>query len=332
MTSSIEIYQSDDGQVQLQLRLEQDSLWLTQAQMAELFETSSDNISLHLKNIYQEGELQEQSTTEDFSVVRQEGKRQVQRRIKHYNLDAIISVGYRVSSNRATQFRIWATRTLKQHLIEGYTINQRRLEERGVEFEQAIALLSRTLANQQLVSDEGEAVLAVINDYARSWSLLQGYDEQSLTSLTNKQNNMLALELEDVLVAIAELKKMLIKKGEATELFGQLRGGGLASALATIEQGFGDELFYPNVASRAAHLLYFVIKNHPFADGNKRTGSFLFLWYLRVNQHLLAKPVEQLINDNTLVALALLVAESLPDQKELMIRLVEHFILLKSDS
>lgn len=332
MTNNIEIYQADDGQVQLQLRLEQDSLWLTQAQMAELFETSSDNISLHLKNIYQEGELQEQSTTEDFSVVRQEGKRQVQRRIKHYNLDAIISVGYRVSSNRATQFRIWATRTLKQHLIEGYTINQRRLEERGVEFEQAIALLSRTLANQQLVSDEGEAVLAVINDYARSWSLLQGYDEQSLTSLTNKQNNMLALELEDVLVAVAELKKMLIKKGEATELFGQLRGGGLASALATIEQGFGDELFYPNVASRAAHLLYFVIKNHPFADGNKRTGSFLFLWYLRVNQHLLAKPVEQLINDNTLVALALLVAESLPDQKELMIRLVEHFVLLKSDS
>lgn len=332
MTNSIEIYQSDDGQVQLQLRLEQDSLWLTQAQMAELFETSSDNISLHLKNIYQEGELQEQPTTEDFSVVRQEGKRQVQRRIKHYNLDAIISVGYRVSSNRATQFRIWATRTLKQHLIEGYTINQRRLEERGVEFEQAIALLSRTLANQQLVSDEGEAVLAVINDYARSWSLLQGYDEQSLKSLTKKQNDMLALELDDVLVAIAELKKTLIAKGEATELFGQVRGDGLASALATIEQGFADELFYPNVASRAAHLLYFVIKNHPLADGNKRTGSFLFLWYLRVNQHLLAKPVEQLINDNTLVALALLVAESLPDQKELMIRLVEHFILLKSDS
>jgi len=135
MTNNIEIYQTDDGQVQLQLRLEQDSLWLTQAQMAELFETSSDNISLHLKNIYQEGELQEQPTTEDFSVVRQEGKRQVQRRIKHYNLDAIISVGYRVSSNRATQFRIWATRTLKQHLIEGYTINQRRLQERGVEFE-----------------------------------------------------------------------------------------------------------------------------------------------------------------------------------------------------
>lgn len=143
---------------------------------------------------------------------------------------------------------------------------------------------------------------------------------------------MHAIELQDALTAIAQLKQALIAKGEATALFGQVRGEGLASALATIEQGFGDELFYPNVASRAAHLLYFVIKNHPLADGNKRSGSFIFLWYLRLNQHLLARPVEQLINDNTLVALALLVAESQPDQKELMIRLIEHFILLRTDS
>ncbi|HZJ97412.1 MAG: virulence protein RhuM/Fic/DOC family protein [Alcaligenaceae bacterium] len=329
MKQQIQIFTSPDGQAQFSVALEQDTVWLSQAQMAELFDTSTDNISLHLKNIYQESELNENSTTEDFSVVRQEGKRQVQRHIKHYNLDAIISVGYRVSSKRATQFRIWATQILKQHLVEGYTLNQRRLQERGIEFEQALTLLSRTLANQQLVNTEGEAVLLVINDYARSWSLLQGYDEQSLSSSTNRQSDMQRLELNDVFTAIAELKKALIAKGEATELFGQLRGEGLASALATIEQGFGDELFYPNVASRAAHLLYFVIKNHPFADGNKRTGSFLFLWYLRVNQHLLNKPVEQLVNDNTLVALALLVAESLAEQKELMIHLVEHFILLK---
>ena len=329
MKQQIQIFTSPDGQAQFSVALEQDTVWLSQAQMAELFDTSTVNISLHLKNIYQESELNENSTTEDFSVVRQEGKRQVQRHIKHYNLDAIISVGYRVSSKRATQFRIWATQILKQHLVEGYTLNQRRLQERGIEFEQALTLLSRTLANQQLVNTEGEAVLLVINDYARSWSLLQGYDEQSLSSSTNRQSDMQRLELNDVFTAIAELKKALIAKGEATELFGQLRGEGLASALATIEQGFGDELFYPNVASRAAHLLYFVIKNHPFADGNKRTGSFLFLWYLRVNQHLLNKPVEQLVNDNTLVALALLVAESLAEQKELMIHLVEHFILLK---
>lgn len=155
----------------------------------------------------------------------------------------------------------------------------------------------------------------MISDYARSWSLLQGYDEQQLAELNIKQPGMHSLGLEEALKAIGELKQTLIAKGEATELFGQVRGDGLTSALATIEQGFGDELFYPNVATRAAHLLYFVINNHPLADGNKRCGSFLFLWYLRRNSALLARPVEQLINDNTLVALALLVAETLPDQK-----------------
>ncbi len=324
--SNIVIFESGDQPVQV--RLEGETVWLTQAQMAELFDTSTDNISLHLKNVYTDNELHESATTEDFSVVRQEGTRQVKRQLKHYNLDAIISVGYRVSSARATQFRIWATNTLRQHLVEGYTLNQQRLREHGIAFEQALDLLSRTLANQQLVNAEGEAVLGVIADYARSWSLLQGYDEQSLTGQTARQGGMQPLNLDDVLAAIAQLKMELIAKGEATELFGQVRGDGLASAIATIEQGFGDELFYPNVASRAAHLLYFVIKNHPLADGNKRTGSFLFLWYLRLNQHLLARPVERLINDNTLVALALLVAESKPEQKALMVKLVEHFVLL----
>jgi prophage maintenance system killer protein len=325
----VQIFTSADGQAHLQVALEQESVWLSQAQMAQLFDTTPENILMHLKNIFNDEELAEQATTKDFSVVRQEGTRQVRRRIKHYSLDAIISVGYRVSSKRATQFRQWATRVLKDHLVDGYTLNQRRLAERGVEFEQAVSLLSRTLANQQLVTEQGHAVVQVISDYARSWSLLQGYDEQNLQEQNAHQTDMRALALDDVLAAIAQLKATLIAKGEATELFGQLRGEGLASAIATIEQGFGDEWFYPNVASRAAHLLYFVIKNHPLADGNKRSGSFLFLWYLQLNQHLLARPVEQLINDNTLVALALLVAESLPKQKELMVRLVEHFVLLR---
>lgn len=342
----VQIFTSADGQAQLQVALEHDTLWLSQAQMGELFDTTPENVLMHLKNIFNDGELAEPATTKDFLVVRQEGARQVRRRIKHYSLDAIISVGYRVSSRRATQFRQWATRVLQAHLVEGYTLNQRRLAERGIEFEQAVSLLSRTLANQQLVNDQGRAVLQVIGDYARSWSLLQGYDEQSLQEQNTRQTDMRALELGDVLAAIAQLKATLMAKGEATELFGQLRGDGLASAIATIEQGFADDWFYPNVASRAAHLLYFVIvyrmccmqrahgcagaaKNHPLADGNKRSGSFLFLWYLQLNQHLLARPVEQLINDNTLVALALLVAESLPEQKELMVRLVEHFVLLR---
>jgi len=328
----IRIFTSNDGQPQLEVALEQETAWLSQAQMGELFDTTPENVLTHLQNIFKDEELIEQATTKKSLVVRQEGKRQVRRRIKHYNLDAIISVGYRVSSKRATQFRQWATQVLKDHLVQGYTLNQRRLTERGIEFEQAVNLLSRTLTNQGLVSSEGEAVARVISDYARSWSLLQGYDEQQLAEVGIKQLDMQPLELDEALKAIGELKRILIAKGEATELFGQLRGDGLTSALATIEQGFGDELFYPNIATRAAHLLYFVIKNHPLADGNKRCGSFLFLWYLRRNASLLAKPVEQLINDNTLVALALLVAESLPDQKTLMIRLIEHFILLKESA
>ena len=329
MTNPIEIYQTHDQQIEIKLDLTLETLWLTQRQMAEVFDKDVRTINEHLKNIFKEQELTKELSIRKFRIVQQEGKRQVNREVEHYNLDAIFSVGYRVSSKKGTQFRQWATRTLRQHLLAGYTLNQQRLQQRGVEIEQALSLLSSTLQNQQLVSESGEAVLAVISDYARSWSLLQAYDEQSLTDSQQKQMAMQALELDSVLEAIAELKKELIAKGEATELFGKLRGDGLASAIATIEQGFGDELFYPNVASRAANLLYLVIKNHPLADGNKRTGSFLFLWYLRLHQHLLAKPVEHLINDNTLVALALLVAESQPEQKELMIRLAEHFILLK---
>lgn len=325
----IQIFTSQDGEAQLEVALDRDTVWLNQAQMADLFAKDVRTVSEHIGNVYSEGELEREATVRKSRIVRQEGVRQVRREIDHYNLDVIISVGYRVKSQRGVQFRQWATRILKEHLVRGYTLNQRRLVERGVEFEQALDLLRRTLANQGLATPEGEAVASVISDYARSWSLLQGYDEQALGELGISQSDMRSLALEEALRAIGELKQTLIIKGEATELFAQLRGDGLSSALATIEQGFGDELFYPNVASRAAHLLYFVIKNHPLADGNKRCGSFLFLWYLRRNQHLLARPVEQLINDNTLVALALLVAESLPDQKTLMIRLVEHFVLLK---
>lgn len=324
--NNIVIFES--GERSVEVRLEGETVWLSLQQLAELFGRDKSVISRHLKNIFDTNELERESVVAKNATTAADGKIY---QVEYYNLDAIISVGYRVNSTRATRFRQWATGVLRQHLVAGYSLNQQRLKERGIAFEQALDLLSRTLANQQLVSTEGEAVLGVIADYARSWSLLQGYDEQSLTGQTGKQQDMRALHLDEVLTAIAQLKAELIAKGEATELFGQLHGDGLASSIATIEQGFGDALFYPNVASRAAHLLYFVIKNHPLADGNKRTGSFLFLWYLRLNQHLLARPVERLINDNTLVALALLVAESLPAQKELMVRLVEHFLLLKEN-
>jgi prophage maintenance system killer protein len=328
----VQLFSSTDGQIELTVSLDTDTVWLSQRQMADLFDKDVRTINEHIKNIYVEQELNQDPTIRKSRIVQQEGKRQVNRDVDHYNLDVIISVGYRVKSHRGVQFRQWATRMLKQHLVEGYTLNQQRLKERGIEFTQALDLLSQTLSNQALISAQGQQVLSVISDYARSWSLLQGYDEQNLKAQSSKQSNMQALAVADAFNAMMQLKQELINKGEATALFGQLRGNGLESAINTIEQGFGGEWFYPNIASRAANLLYLVIKNHPLADGNKRTGSFLFLWYLRVNQHLLSKPVEQLINDNTLVALALLIAESKPDQKQLMIRLVEHFILLKETS
>jgi prophage maintenance system killer protein len=300
--NQIQLFTSVDGKISLEVSLENETVWLSQAQLCELFGRERSVITKHINHVFNDGELERNSVCAKFAHTASDGKTY---QVDYYALDVIISVGYRVKSQRGVQFRQWATQTLKQHLIQGYTLNQKRLNERGIEFEQAIALLSKTLANQQLVVPAGEAVLQVISDYARSWSLLQGYDEQSLTDIAQAQKGMVALSFGNALTAMAELKRELIAKGEATELFGQLRGNGLESAIATIEQGFGDDFFYPNVASRSAHLLYFVIKNHPLADGNKRTGSFLFLWYLRVNQHLLAKPVENLINDNTLVALAL---------------------------
>ena len=323
MNNQIEIYQTQNGETQVEVKFENDTVWLSQAQMVELFGRNQSVISRHIRNAIADGEISEKSNMQKMHIAFSD------RPVVFYDLDTVISVGYRVKSPEGVNFRRWATSRLKEYLVQGYAINQQRLQAKGIEFDQVIQLLNRTLTNQTLIDDQGRAVINVVQDYARTWSLLQAYDEQTLSAINVAQSEMLPLKFDEVLAAIQQLKHTLVSKGEATELFGQLRSDGLASAIATIEQGFGDELFYPNVASRAAHLLYFVIKNHPLSDGNKRTGSFLFLWYLRLNQHLLAKPVERLINDNTLVALALLVAESLPEQKELMIKLIEHFILLK---
>ena len=327
--SNIEIFTTQDNEIFLEVSLEKETVWLSQAQMSELFDKNKSTISRHIKKIISDGELNESEVVAFFATTSKHGSisgKTQTKNVAHYNLDMAISIGYRVNSKRGIEFRKWATSILKKYLVEGYALNEKRLRERNIEFEQAISLLSSTLTNQSLVNVEGKSVLYVVNKYAKSWSLLQGYDEQSLTHNDSSQENMLPIQFCEALDAIEKLKNQLVEKGEATELFGKLRGNGLASALEQIEQGFGDELFYPNIANRAAHLLYFIIKNHPLTDGNKRSGSFLFLWYLRLNQAFLAKPVERLINDNTLVALALLIAESKPEQKDLMIRLIEHFL------
>lgn len=328
--NQVRIFRSEDGVVHLEVSLDGKTVWLNQRQMAKLFDKDVRTINEHINNIYGEQELTRDPTIRKFRTVQKEGKREVTRDVEHYNLDVVISVGYRVKSQRGVQFRQWATNVLMQYVVRGYSLNEKCLIQKGVELKQVVSLLSNTLTNHQLINDHGHEVLKVVVDYARSWSLLQAYDEGSLAEVPGRQVAMRALILNEVLLTIQRLKSALMAKGEATALFGQLRGDGLHSAIATIEQSFDEKTLYPNVATRAAHLLYFVIKNHPFVDGNKRIGACLFLWYLRMNEFLLLKPASKMINDNTLVALALLVAESLPGQKELTIHLIEHFIEIKN--
>jgi prophage maintenance system killer protein len=322
------LYQTQDGKTRLEVQFQGETVWLTQKQMADLFQKDVRTVSEHIRNVYEEGELAPDPTLRNFRIVQTEGKRQVERDVAHYNLDVIISVGYRVTSLRGTQFRIWATRTLRDHLVQGYTFNERRLREKGLtEMEQAVRLLARTLSAHELVNDQGRAVLDVVTRYARSWRLLLQYDENRLPeSPTHPTRPVTGLLPDDSRRAISGLKQALMTKGEATALFGQERGGALDGILGSIEQTFGGEALYPSVESRAAHLLYFIIKDHPFSDGNKRIGSFLFLLYLDRNGLLNKPDGTPRFADNALVAVALLVAESDPAHKELLIRLILNLL------
>ena len=322
------LYRAPGGRTRLEVRLAGDSVWLTQLQMATLFGTTPENILMHVNNVYAEKELGQRSTTKDFLAVRTEGKRRVRRKLKHYNLDAIICVGYRISSKRGTQFRIWATRQLKDHLLRGYTLNEKRLREKGLgEIEQAVGLLARTLTQNALVTDEGRAVLEVVQQYTRAWRLLLEYDEGRLPEKPDHPVTPAAgFSLGDATGIIAHLRETLAARGEASDLFGAERSDQLSGILGAIEQTFGGEALYPTVQARAAHLLYFVIKDHPFADGNKRIGTLLFLEYLRRNRMLTRADGGPRLADNAMVALALLVAESEPAQKDLMIRLILNLL------
>jgi prophage maintenance system killer protein len=322
------VYTTPDGDARVDVRLERETVWLAQQQMAELFGRERSVITKHVRNVFQEGELAPEATCAKFAQVQSEGARTVTREVEHYNLDVIISVGYRVKSLRGTQFRIWATRTLREHLVRGYTLYERRLRERGLgEIEQAVGLLARTLATHALVSDEGRAVLEVVQQYTRAWRLLLEYDEERLAAAPARPVAPTAmLTLDDARAAAASLRANLTQRGEAGPLFGQERGEGLAGILGAIEQTYGGNPLYPSVQLRAAHLLYFVIKDHPFGDGNKRIGTLLFLDYLRRNGLFLRADGTPRLADNAMVALALLVAANEPRQKELMVRLVLNLL------
>ena len=319
------VYEASDGQIRVDVRLERDTVWLSQDQMSRLFGRERSVITKHLGNVFREGELQRSSVCAKFARTAEDGKTY---QVEHFNLDLIISVGYRVKSPEGTRFRQWATRTLREHLIRGYTLNERRLRERGfAEIEQAVGLLARTLTSKELVTDEGRAVLEVVQQYTRAWRLLLEYDEKRLPGAPERPvAPTAALSLADARRAVQRLRESIVGRGEAGALFGQERGEALAAILGAIEQTFGGESLYPSVQARAAHLLYFVIKDHPFGDGNKRIGSLLFLEYLRMNRLLLRTDGSLRLADNAMVALALLIAESDPAQKDLMVRLVLNLL------
>ena len=318
------IYQPHDGSG-ISVRLEGDTLWLTQRQLSEILETSTDNISLHLKNIYASGELVESATTEDFSVVQQEGQRSVSRKTKHYNLEAIISVGYRVNSKRGTQFRQWATGILRDHLMQGWTLDRTRFEQNAAELEAALELVRKTAQSPDLITDTGRGLVEIISRYTQTFLLLQRYDEGLLTEPHGTAGGAM-LSVDEARRSIASLKADLLSRGEASNLFGLERDEALAAILGNLDQSVFGEPAYPTIEGKAAHLLYFVIKNHPLADGNKRTGAFLFVDFLSRNNALM-RDGQPIINDIGLAALALLVAESAPTQKDTMIRLIENMLV-----
>lgn len=332
MEKQIEIYQSNDNKIELQVNLDKETVWLTQKQMAELFDRNRVAITQHIGNIFKEGELDEILVCKDFLHTTQHGAitGKIQKATaKYYNLDVIISVGYRVKSKRGTQFRQWATQRLKEHLVQGYTLNQKRLNELSQNMQQleiAVNLIKQTARNDKLKLNEAKGLLDIITNYTQSFVLLNQYDSNSLQ--TNKLNVNITYEIEyiEAKSAVTELKKQLMAKKEATELFGNEKDESFKSSLRSIVQTFDGQYLYPSIEEQAAHLLYFVIKNHSFSDGNKRIGAFLFIWFLEKNKHRFKQNGELKINDNGLTALALLVAQSNPNEKELMIKLIVNLI------
>ena len=317
----IVVYKAPDGEIQLDVHLKGETVWLTQVQMAELFGRGQSVISRHLRNVFLEGELKQKSNMQNLHIAGSD------KPVGFYSLDAIISVGYRVNSRRGTQFRIWATKTLRSHLLKGFSLHERRLRERSVDFEQALALLSRTLTSNSLVTDEGRDVLDVVRRYTRTWRLLLEYDENRLAGTPELPTAVsVSISVDAARAAITNLREVIGIRDHAAALFGREHGERLAGIIGAIEQTSNGKPLYASAEARAAHLLYFVVKDHPFVDNNKRIGTLLFLEYLWRNGLLMRMDGSLRLTDNAMVALALLIAESEPSQKDLMIRLTLNLL------
>ena len=323
---NVVLYTDDLGQVSLEVSLENETVWLSQKQMAELFDVKIPAINKHIKNILNEGEL-ETSTISKMEIVQQEGERKVKREVEFYNLDMIVSLGYRVNSKRATEFRKWATNVLKQYLIKGYALNHQCINAQSLnELTATMELVRKSIETKELSSNEAKGLLDIINNYAKTWALLQGYDSNALHALQGTCEERFVLDYDEAKHAISEIKKDLMAKDDATELFGNEKAGEFKGALLNIYQTFGGVDLLPSIEEKAANLLYNVIKDHAFSDGNKRIGSFLFILFLHKNGIAYKANGEPKINDNALVSLALLVASSDSGQKELMVRLIVNLL------
>ncbi len=319
----IVIYQTEDGQTQIDVCLENETVWLTQAQMAELFQKTPQNITMHIQNAYKEGELDKSSTCKEYLQVREEGKRMVKRLQKFYDLDVIISVGYRVKSKRGTAFRIWARKVLKEYLVKGYAVNQRIHREQIGELRQLVGVLGRTIQKQPLIStDETNALFEVVTDYTYALDTLDNYDYERLTIEKTTKEEPFHATYENAMEAIKGLRE----KFGSSSLFGNEKDESFRSSIGQIYQTFGAEELYPSVEEKAAMLLYLVTKNHSFSDGNKRIAATLFLWFLNNNGILYREDGSKRLTDSTLVALTLMIAESKTEEKDVIVKVVVNLI------
>ncbi len=314
--SEIIIYQTPDGQTELNVNIAGDTVWLTQAQMTELFQRDQSVISRHVSSIFREGELEEKSNMHFLHIANSD------RPVATYNLDVIISVGYRVKSQRGTQFRIWANRVLKEYLLKGYAINQNAKAGQLEDLKNAVRLLSNVLETQSLSADEATGLLKVITDFTYALDTLDRYDYQQLEISDTTAGTGFHATYESATAAIAELREKFGSGG----LFGNEKDGSFRSSIATIYQTFDGAELYPSVEEKAAMLLYLVVKNHSFSDGNKRIAAFLFLWFLSGSGILYKPDGIPLIGNNTLVALTLMIAESRPEEMDAMIKVVVNLI------
>jgi len=319
----IVIYQTEDGQTQIDVRLENETVWLTQTQMAQLFKSSRTNVLEHIQHIYEVEELEKEATCRNFRQVRQEGKRMVNRTMTMYNLDMIISVGYRVNSKRGVKFRQWANKVLKEYLIKGYAVNERIRKEQIGELRQLVGMLGRTIQGQPLLStDETNALFEVVTDYTYALDTLDNYDYERLTIDKTTKEEPFHATYENAMEEI----RLLRDKFGGSVLFGNEKDDSFKSSIGQIYQTFGGEELYPSVEEKAAMLLYLVTKNHSFSDGNKRIAATLFLWFLNNNHILYRADGSKRLADNTLVALTLMIAESKTEEKDVMVKVVVNLI------